>query len=654
MARKSIIAGLLILAAIGPVQAEEEALLLPELTVTASRWDEQALKVPQQMTIVERQQIAELHPGSIVDVLRTIPGLMVRDTSGAGITAQVDMRGFGATASQHTLVLLDGRRLNSLDLSGVDFTSIPVDSIERIEVMHGASSVLYGDGAVGGVINLITREGKGAPQTTVEVRGGTYETLQTRGTTQGSWEELSWFGQAHYGSSHGYRDNNDYRTLGAGINVRLDPSDTFSFMVDGGYEKAHYGLPGSLFLDEIARDPQFSKNLNDWAKRESFNLRGLLRTDWREGGVLSADVFYRHQVSDGFMWANHLDIYLDNFGVQPKYVLEHRLGSLAGRITAGLDYNYWEVHQNNSLNSPAETKAAMNSLAGYMLEEVNLTDDLIFSLGGRINYAAYDMNFMDPFMGGGDFDHNDTQYAWSAGLVYNFLSAGKVYASAGRTFRYPLLDEYLSWVTFNPDLKPETGMNYELGAQYTLPCGLTAGLNFYWLDLSDEIAYVFDPATLLGLNVNLDDTVHRGFDLILSQSLGERGQHQIFASLALQDVRFAKGFNDGKRVPLVPEWIAGLGASVEVIENLRLRGRLNFIGSRYNDGDTANAGEQLSAYATLDLGAEYTWENFTVFVSAANLLDREYVEYGGYYGAPPYSGYPAPGTTVSAGVIVKF
>ncbi|MDR1396815.1 MAG: TonB-dependent receptor [Desulfarculales bacterium] len=648
MVRRIVITGLLILAAAGFAQAKEEAIALPELTVTASRWDEQALKVPQQITIVERKQIEELHAGNIVDVLRTIPGLMIRDMLGAGVTASVDMRGFGSTASQHTLVLLDGRRLNSLDQSGVDFTSIPVDSIERIEVMHGASSVLYGDGAVGGVINLITREGKGAPQTTVEVRGGTYETMQTRGAAQGSWEDLSWFGQAHYGSSHGYRDNSAYRTMGASLNVRVDPSDSFSLMVDGGYEKAHYGLPGALSLSEIENDPQASNRPDEWAKRESFNLRGLLRKDWQEGGVLSADVFYRHQVSDSFMWANHLDIYLDNFGVQPKYVLEHSLGSLAGRVTAGLDYNYWEVHQNNSLNSPAETKSSMNSLAGYVLEEVNLSDDLIFSLGGRVNYAEYDMNFMDPFMGDSDFDRNDTQYAWSAGLVYNFLDTGKVYASMGRTFRYPLLDEYLSWTAFNPDLKPEYGMDYELGAQYTLPFGLTASLNFYWLTLSDEIAY--DMARFL--NVNLDDTVHRGFDLILSQSLGERGQHQIFASLAFQDVRFDGGINDGNRVPLVPEWIAGLGASVEVIEDLRVHGRLNFIGGRYYDGDTANAGEQLSAYATLDLGAEYTWENFTVFINAANLFDREYVDYGTYYGV--YSGYPAVGTTVSAGVIVKF
>jgi iron complex outermembrane receptor protein len=652
---KIIVALLLVLLAAGSGRAQEEAVALPELTVTASRWDEEALKVPQQITIIERQRIEELHPSSIVDVLRTVPGLMVRDTSGAGITAQVDLRGFGESAAAHTLVLLDGRRLNSLDLSGVDFTSIPVDSIERIEVMHGASSVLYGDGAVGGVINLISREGKGAPQSTVEVRGGTYETLQTRGTTQGSWEQVSWFGQAHYGSSQGYRDNSGYRTLGASINVRIDPSDSFSLMLDGGYEKAHYGLPGGLSISDTEHNPQKSDTPNDWAKREAFNLRGQVRKDWQEGGILSADVFYRHQVSDGFFddyWGgvgSHTDIYLDNFGIQPKYVLEHNLGSLAGRVTAGLDYNYWGVNKNSQVYvgwtpTPAQIESTMNTLAGYLLEEVSLTRDLTLSLGGRVQYASYDMDEQTS-LGSHNYSRDETQYAWSAGLVYNFLSTGKVYASAGRTFRYPLLEEYLTGIDFNPDLKPESGMDYELGAQYTLPFGLTASLNFYWLDLSDEIAY--DGVSLL--NRNLDDTTHRGFDLLLSQSLGEKNQHRIFASLSLQDVRFDGGINDDNRVPLVPEWIASLGGSAEIIENLRVNGRLNFIGGRYYGTDNANANEQMSAYATVDLGAEYSWENFTVFVNAQNIFDRAYLDYG-YYSYR----YPAVGATVSAGLIVKF
>ena len=658
--KKIVSAAMTLLLAAGVAWGQEEV-NLPDITVTASRWDSQILKVPQQITVIDRQQIEAMHPNNVVDVLRYAPGVVVRSHSGNGLLATVDMRGFAATTSQHVLVLLDGRRLNPIDMSGVDFSTIAVDSIERIEVLHGSSAVLYGEGAVAGVINIISREGLGAPATTLEVRGGSYEMGEVRATTKGSHDMLSWFGQAHYGGAQGYRDNNEQRTRGVGLNLRVDPSDTFSFLLDSSYDEAHYSLPGALSEADMNEDRQRSTHSDDWASRQSFNIRGQARKDWQEGGVLTADIFYRDLDSDSlYMNSNEPSIgdsTIHNFGIQPKYSVQYNIGSLPARTTAGIDYNYWKVTSDASGGgawTPGQNEYFANSVAGYLLEEISFTNDLHFNLGGRVHYATYDVDSKPLYVDHVNYDPDETQYAWTVGLTYNILDVGKAYASAGRTFRYPLVDEYVSGGIFNADLDAEYGMDYEIGTQFFFPCGLTASLNFYWMDMKDEIAY----NSLTNLNENLDDTVHRGFDLTLSMALGEKNQHMIFANVGYQNAEYDGGQYDGNRIPLVPEWSGSLGGAVEIIDNLRFNARVNLLGERYYDGDNNNQGEKMSAYATVDLGADYTWENFTVFANVQNLFNRYYSDYGYYAqdsltGADTYSYYPTPGTIVWGGIKIK-
>lgn len=650
---KKFFAAMCFLALAAPVWAQDET-RLPEVTVTATRLEQQVIKIPQQVTVIEREQIESMRPNNVLDVLRYVPGVIVRDFSGTGITAKVDMRGFGESADRHVVVMLDGRRLNPIDMSGVDFSTIAVDAIERIEVLHGASSVLYGDGAIGGVINIISREGAGKPASTIEVRGGSYQYGQVRATTKGSEDMFSWFGQAHYGGGRGYRDNNESRTRGAGLNLRLDPSDTASFLLDADYGEANYSLPGALTEAEMEIDRRSTNTPYDWASRQVFDIRGQGRKDMGQIGVLTTDIYYRYLQADSEMVSYYgspqYQSITHNFGIQPKHIVEYSLFGLGARTTMGIDYNFWKVSSDTIPTSGFATQNEYfaNTIAGYLLEEVNLTEKLLLSFGGRLHYATFDIDQKAQGMATDSQTASETQYAWTTGLTYNFIENAKVYASAGRTFRYPLVDEYVTWGMFNPDLEAEYGMNYELGAAYTLPFGLTLDINLYWLALSNEIAY--NNAT--NMNENLDDTRHRGVNLNLSMPLGERNQHLLFASAGYQEAVFDGGQYDGKEMPLVPQWTASAGARVELIENLRVNGRINFIGSRYFDGDRENQFDKMSAYATVDLGADYTWENLTVFFNVQNLFNKYYSEYGINYGLPSY--YPAPGTLFWGGVIVKF
>ena len=154
---------------IDPAAAEEEDLVgvdvsagpREEMVVTATRYPKQLDSIPANVSVITADEIENSVARNIPDLLRTQAGLHVTDITGNRASYTVDIRGFGETAALNTLVLVDGRRINSADLSGTDWTTMPLDRVERIEIIRGArSSVIYGDNASGGVINILTRQGQ--------------------------------------------------------------------------------------------------------------------------------------------------------------------------------------------------------------------------------------------------------------------------------------------------------------------------------------------------------------------------------------------------------------------------------------------------------------------------------------------------------------
>ncbi len=143
----------------------ESEVTLEEIVVTASRDKEEVRKIPANVSVITAGDIKKSGATSIVGVLEKLGSINFKTSSGNPSQAYIDMRGFGGDNPHgRTLIMLDGRRLNRPDMASVNWLQIPINNVERIEVVRGASSVLYGDSAVAGVINIITRRGKGSPR----------------------------------------------------------------------------------------------------------------------------------------------------------------------------------------------------------------------------------------------------------------------------------------------------------------------------------------------------------------------------------------------------------------------------------------------------------------------------------------------------------
>ena len=221
--------------------ASDETVTMGEVVVTGTRTQEQIEKVPANVTVITHKEIEDSNAKDVPDLLQTQVGVTVQNLLGNGKKVNVGLRGFGETDPYNTLVLVDGRRVNEIDLSGVDWTQIPLDQIERIEIVRGMGSVLYGDNAVGGVINIITKTPGKTPHAKVGFTSGSYGRNKESVSLSGGQDKVAASLFAAYDSTNGYRENNMFRAKDLGAKIVLDPSDMLRFNISGSHHSDKYG-----------------------------------------------------------------------------------------------------------------------------------------------------------------------------------------------------------------------------------------------------------------------------------------------------------------------------------------------------------------------------------------------------------------------------
>ena len=249
------------------------------IAVTATRFAEDARRLPASTTVINAEDIQKSAARTIPELLQEQTGITMKDFFGNnGASTSVDLRGFGVTGGQNTLILVDGRRVSDIDLTSVQWAAIPLAGVERIEVLRGTGAVLYGDGASAGVINIVTRSPlkQGAA---LEVFGRTATFNTQEGQIYGSYvsgQPGSSFGinASVYGySSDGYRANNRNEQQNNTASLRWAFADT-TIDLRAGSDAQELGLPGgrrvqpSIGLNEYASDPRGAQTPLDHSSRD--------------------------------------------------------------------------------------------------------------------------------------------------------------------------------------------------------------------------------------------------------------------------------------------------------------------------------------------------------------------------------------------------
>lgn len=693
-----IISSIIFISGSFSLYAQEKEVTFEPVVVTATRDAQEIRKVPANVTVITKEDIERSNAKTTVDVLKEEVGIIVRDFTGNGKTASVDIRGFGETGPLNTLVLVDGRRVNEIDLSGVDWTQIPIEQIERIEILRGPGSVLYGDNAVGGVINIITKKPEKPLSFRAEVSRGSYLYHKESGSVSGKWGPLSAIVYGGYSSSEGYRENGFLRYKDVGGKIFLDLSDAIQFSFTGNFHRDDAGLPGALSQLLYEMDRRATTKPDDKAETDDGFLTAGVKANLGNWGRIETDLSYRHrEVSNSFLSSLPASSFKDRrnlttWGWTPKYILEKTLGDHFNKITLGFDY----YHSGSKIDSESfffgsttydGIETTKKSTGLYLLDEFSIFENLILSLGGRWEWVTYDIS---QDLSGVKDRKRDSEPAWNVGLNYLFGKGSSAFVSVKRSFRFPVTDELTQYIfeppdfqpkiQINPTMKPQTGYHYEAGIRYVFKDWLEGNLTLFWIDLKKEIFYNPDTFT----NENAEKTRRQGFEVglrvkplellsFLENQVTPGGLRwldhlkpldwlSIWGNYGYIRPRLRGDAFSGNDIPNVPRQKGSIGADLnfgkmflnENLKGLSINGRANFIGSRHFISDWSNQVERLDAYYTLDAKLSYSWKGLKAFVGVNNITNQKYAEYGvlNFLKQPNY--YPSPERNFFGGISYSF
>ncbi len=620
---KKLILGAALLA---PVLAlADEATVLESVVVTATRSEQPDVRLPAALSVITAEQIAASGAQHLVEVLRSAGLAQVTDLYGDGSRAQIDLRGFGDAANANTLILVDGRRLNNPDIAAPDLNSIALKDIERIEILHGSAGALYGDQAVGGVINIITRT-QTASRGSAQIDAGSYDSVRGQLAVGFADRGLNLRLSAESRGSDNYRAHNRlaYHNLLGRAGYAWSGGDVFAEIA---WINEDLLTPGGLFADEVRSNRRQSADRfrNDYADTDTRVLRlgtqQPLGTHWS----LAAEASERR--SDG-------RFRLGSFGLatqdstqdrrlrafNPRLSARYPLATGPLLLTLGSDLQRADY----ALSSQFGTQTNRQTQAdAYAQAIVPLTAALDATLGLR--HARVDNDVRDGYTFVDTTAFGDDQTAGQAGLSWRAREDLRLFAAYDRNYRFAKVDEFTNAGAAPGSntnlLDTQTGDAYTTGAEWSQGAA-SLRVTLYRMALEREI--VFDPTTFS--NINLERTRRDGATL--------EGRWQVLDALTLAaaahyvDAQIRDGSFAGNPVPLVARRSGRLSAEWRLPYRLSAYTEVIATGTRAFAGDYDHTLDLLPGHAITNVALGWHWRKLSLRGRINNLFGREYSEYG--------------------------
>ncbi len=609
-----------------------------EIVVTATRSPYSLDKVPYSIRVIGAEDIKRSAASHLGELLRNEGSLQVRDSLGNGRNVGISLRGM--SGGQNTAILVDGRRLNNSDLSEPDLAAIVLQDIERIEVLEGGAGVLFGDQAVGGVVNVITRTGA-TPGGRIVVGGGSYD-ARTLGFSYGATaadDTLDFQFSGQRDKTDGYRDNTevDFANLRGSAGYRYGAGRVF---IEGQRTDNDYVLPGALMDDERRVDRrQAGSSFNDYRIDTDQYRIGV-----NHGVAEIADILvsYGNRDEDVAVAGRSLSFgdtrteqrrEVETF--DPRVVL--KLASW--RITLGSDIENYDYDLSVDSAFGLSTSSHRHERRSQYVQGIySFNDDIQLSAGYR--YAKVDVD-----VDGGYFraHYDDSIEVKQVGLSYRVTENLRAYVNRDETFRFALADENVDFLGNVVSLKPQEGVAWELGSQWHQD-DVELGVAIFDHAIENEIGYDTNSFA----NINFDDTRRRG--ATLSASLRAAPRLAISASLTRMSAEFDGGALDGNPLPGVSETLAKVAATFDVSDNFQCYGEAVYTGPVAID--MYAVAEDIPGFTVYNLAASYNYGNWTFKGRLNNLFGKEYSELVTFFGLPAY--YPSPERNANVSVQYQF
>jgi len=632
----------LVLATSGAALAEEQTANLGEIVVTATRDELPIEQVGSSITVVTAKEIEQQQKQTVADALRMVPGLDVVRSGGAGQTVSIFMRGGD---SRHTLVLIDGVELNDPSTTGGEyyFGFLTTDNIERIEVLRGPQSTLYGSHAIGGVINIITKRGSGRPTGFVSAEGGSLSTAKESAGISGGTDLINYSltlsrldssGISAAASRAGNSEADGYQNTAVAARLGIAPSQNSDIDISLRYTRSRNeadngGGAGADDPNRVMRNEELQLRtqgtlllLDDrWEQKLGVSLNDLTRSDDNDRDAAHPLDFQRSKYQGQtlkFDWQHILRLHTTNtllIGAETKE--EKAQSRLYLESSFGPYASTWD-----------EQSARTNGI--YLQDQLNLWDSWFSTAGVRVD----------------DHDRFGSKVTYRLTTAYLFKQTDtRLKGSYGTGFKAPSLYQLYDPANGNVNLKPEKSTGWDVGIeQLLLERQIILGATYFRNEYKQLIDWeLVDPIWFTGMYKNVAKASSEGVELTAS--------YQPTDSVAL---RAAYTYNLARDTQTGAALLRRPKHKLTADINYRFwgKGNLNLglvcVGRRTDDDFSSWPATTvtLKGYTLVNLAASYdVTKNLQLFGRVDNLLDREYEE---------VLGYGTPGIGAYAGVKVSF
>ncbi|MBI3815531.1 MAG: TonB-dependent receptor [Nitrospinae bacterium] len=590
--------------------AQESVETLPEIVVTATRIEETPKEVTQDITVITKDDIEKKGIEFITDVFRSVPELNLVQNGGAGKNATVILRG---GSSEHILIMIDGVKVKSTTTGSFDFSGINVEDIERVEIVKGPQSTLYGSEAMAGVINIITKKGRGKLKTEAYFEAGSFGTYKPSLTVSGGDERIDYRLTGTYFYTDGISiakagtENDKYRNTSISGKFGFRPAERLDLEFTGKYYDESTDLDGFNFSKKQAADDlNYTQNSNHYIISGKGRL--YLSDLWEQILTLST-------IKDS-LESRDPDTSFNNYDIITGMDIvdyQHNLYLLnAYTLTAGAEYRKEKGENKGNFDRAIDNKAI------YLNNKLKPFEDLILNAGLR-----YDSH-----------ETSGSKTTYRLGAMYAIEPfAVKIRGNYSTGFRAPAFNELFYPFYGNLNLKPEETTSYDIGFEKgILKKGSSVSLTYF--EQRYENLIQTDPNTWMAANIAEAEV--KGIEAALS--LEPADYLNIKTGYTYLDT---KDKQTGERLTRRPKDKLNLSA---LISNRDMSVIVNYtyVGDRYDSSVKRN----LSSYSLVNLSGSYKiTKGIAIFGRVDNLFNADYEEAGSY---------GVPGVSAFAGVKAEF
>ncbi|MGE5173130.1 MAG: TonB-dependent receptor plug domain-containing protein [Betaproteobacteria bacterium] len=606
MIKRSVVAYVLVwwalLSAVSPVMADDEQVQLKEVTVTADRIEESVGETTSNVVVIKGEDVKKMNVQFVSDVLREVPDINLVQNGGPGQTATVLMRGGDST---QTLVMIDGVKVKSTTLGSFDFSGLTVDDIERIEIVKGPQSTLYGSEAMSGVINIITKKGKGAPKIDATVEGGSFNTSKSSASVSGGGEKTDYRLTGAYRDTQGISvakqgsEKDGYKNTSVSGKVGMKPAENLELEFTGKYYHERAELDD---FDFLARQAVDNPNYVQYGDHSVYSGRGKLYlfNAWEQILTVST-VADSVRGRDPIVAFNNYDFKTGMDTVD----WQHNLFILDfNTITAGIEYRKEKGENPGSFDTSIENKA------WYLNDRVKLAQEkLILNAGLRHD---------DNKISGG-------KTTYRAGALYDIQPVAlKIRGNYGTGFRAPTFNELFFPFYGNLSLKPEESEGWDIGVDKEIYKDRASfAISYFEQEYKNLIDT--DPNTFTAANIRRAEIkgVETTVTLRPTEEIRIKAGHT-YLDTKDKDTGTRLSRRPGNKFTLTSEYTT-TKSSVMIA--------YAFVGQRYDSIVQRN----LSSYHLVGISGNYALSKWlALFARVDNVFNTKYEE-AGSYGTPGFS-----------------